>query len=406
MSFDSKKTILLEKTYFYVRASLGFQLEGTSTEKIPTNNGFYRFFVDNLQKAIGNSYVNVLYDSQDLTLQCFCSDLYMDELMSSDSSAIEDVVEELKKNTTTIIEFENGVSSALSSNHEDNVLLHADNESINSNLSSLLSSLNTKDSFYSYNQFFTVDPSQGSSNSARSFLLSFRDFVFEPLYGVYVYRLNENFFHQYTSSLPVFNFLLKNFYSNNSSNGVRCNASFTFYRPSSGIFSSTVKNVGSNSSGEISVSPSFGLKRNDIFVHFDICIEITKELYNYMVFCDNFFSDRYSFSENSIVRGSSYMDSIYLDIEPNLNSCIFSHKLDITKKFDSIQDYKLCVFAPTSLSNDMLLSISNVYVVVNGQQKTFVTAFTKVGDSFPEFHITLSGESFYHISSISFESVF
>ena len=71
MSVDSKKTILLEKTYLYVRASLGFQLEGTSTEKIPTNNGFYRFFVDNLQKAIGNSYVNILYDSQDLTLQ-FC----------------------------------------------------------------------------------------------------------------------------------------------------------------------------------------------------------------------------------------------------------------------------------------------------------------------------------------------
>lgn len=121
MAFDSKKTILLEKTYLYVRASLGFQLEGTSREKIPTNNGFYRFFVDNLQKAIGNSYVNILYDSQDLTLQCFCSDLYMDELMSSDSSAIEDVVEELKKNTSTIVEFENGVSAALASNHEDNV---------------------------------------------------------------------------------------------------------------------------------------------------------------------------------------------------------------------------------------------------------------------------------------------
>lgn len=123
MAFDSKKTILLEKTYLYVRASLGFQLEGTSTEKIPTNNGFYRFFVDNLQKAIGNSYVNILYDSQDLTLQCFCSDLYMDELMSSDSSAIEDVVAELKKNTSTIIEFETGVSSAMQSNHDDNVAI-------------------------------------------------------------------------------------------------------------------------------------------------------------------------------------------------------------------------------------------------------------------------------------------
>ena len=129
MAFDSKKTILLEKKYLYVRASLGFQLEGVSTEKIPTNNGFYRFYVDNLSKALGNSYVNILYDSQDLTLQCFCSDLYMDELMSSDSSAIEDVVEELKKNTSTILEFESGVSSALASNHEDNVVV---NTSINS----------------------------------------------------------------------------------------------------------------------------------------------------------------------------------------------------------------------------------------------------------------------------------
>lgn len=138
MAFDSKKTILLEKTYLYVRASLGFQLEGTSTEKIPTNNGFYRFFVDNLQKSIGNSYVNILYDSQDLTLQCFCSDLYMDELMSSDSSAIEDVVAELKKNTSTILEFENGVSSALQSNHEDNVVLNAKIEEFESGVSSAL----------------------------------------------------------------------------------------------------------------------------------------------------------------------------------------------------------------------------------------------------------------------------
>ena len=140
MAFDSKKTILLEKTYLYVRASLGFQLEGTSTEKIPTNNGFYRFFVDNLQKAIGNSYVNILYDSQDLTLQCFCSDLYMDELMSSDSSAIEDVVEELKKNNSTILEFENGVSSAFESNHQDNVALNAKLEEFESGVSSAMAS--------------------------------------------------------------------------------------------------------------------------------------------------------------------------------------------------------------------------------------------------------------------------
>lgn len=140
MSFDSKKTILLEKKYLYVRASLGFQLEGTSTEIIPTNNGFYRFYVDNLSKALGNSYVNILYDSQDLTLQCFCSDLYMDELMSSDSSAIEDVVEELKKNTTTIVEFENGVSSAFESNHLDNVSLNAKIEEFEAGVSSAFAS--------------------------------------------------------------------------------------------------------------------------------------------------------------------------------------------------------------------------------------------------------------------------
>ena len=140
MSVDSKKTILLEKKYLYVRASLGFQLEGTSTEVIPTNNGFYRFYVDNLSKALGNSYVNILYDSKDLAFQSFCSDLYMDELMSSDSSAIEDVVLELKKNTSKIEEFENGVSSALQSNHEDNVAISAKIDEFQSGVSASMAS--------------------------------------------------------------------------------------------------------------------------------------------------------------------------------------------------------------------------------------------------------------------------
>lgn len=149
MAFDSKKTILLEKTYLYVRASLGFQLEGTSTEKIPTNNGFYRFFVDNLQKSIGNSYVNILYDSKDLSFQSFCSDLYMDELMSSDSSAIEDVVLELQNNTSKIAEFEAGVSSALASNHEDNVAIKSSIS--NTNLLSLFSLKSLSDSPLNFN---------------------------------------------------------------------------------------------------------------------------------------------------------------------------------------------------------------------------------------------------------------
>lgn len=431
MAFDSKKTILLEKTYLYVRASLGFQLEGTSTEKIPTNNGFYRFFVDNLQKAIGNSYVNILYDSQDLTLQCFCSELYMDELMSSDSSAIEDVVAELKKNTTTIIEFETGVSSAfqsnhednvalnaklnefetgvssaLAANHEDNVLLHADNESINVNLSSLLSVLDSKVSFNSYNQYYTVNDANGTYKPGRSFLLSYHDFVYEPLFDAYIYRFNECVYQKYSSDKFRLNFRLKYLYGKESINSsLRCFNCFTFYRPSEGRYLTSENNTGSGTMGELSLSPMYN--SSDILVHVDIVIQIRKEAYDYMVFCDNSFSDRYSFSENSVIRGSSYMDSIYLDVEPNLNSCIFSHKLDITKKFNSVQDYELCVFAPTSLSTTYLNSMSYIYVVVNGQQKTFTTRFTKTGSSsFPSFYITFSGEDFYHITSISFESVF
>lgn len=188
MAFDSKKTILLEKTYLYVRASLGFQLEGTSTEKIPTNNGFYRFFVDNLQKSIGNSYVNILYDSQDLTLQCFCSDLYMDELMSSDSSAIEDVVEELKKNTTTILEFESGVSSAFESNHQDNVALNAKLEEFESGVSAAFAS-NHEDNVTSYTLLNSLVKFLSSSLTPSSFytgkiaFLPFNSFVGGANYG-------------------------------------------------------------------------------------------------------------------------------------------------------------------------------------------------------------------------------
>lgn len=183
MAFDSKKTILLEKTYLYVRASLGFQLEGTSTEKIPTNNGFYRFFVDNLQKSIGNSYVNILYDSRDLTLQCFCSDLYMDELMSSDSSAIEDVVEELKKNTTTIIEFENGVSSALQSNHEDNVLISTLLDSLKNGFIPHLNS--SMGDFFSFENFYgSVVSFLSPLGFCENFHINPDDFVLSNYHGV------------------------------------------------------------------------------------------------------------------------------------------------------------------------------------------------------------------------------
>lgn len=406
MAFDSKKTILLEKKYLYVRASLGFQLEGVSTEKIPTNNGFYRFYVDNLSKALGNSYVNILYDSQDLTLQCFCSDLYMDELMSSDSSAIEDVVAELKKNTSTILEFESGVSSALAANHEDNVLLHADNESINSKISSLTSVLDSKDSFYSYNQYYSINKSNGSKNSVRSFLLTYHDFVYEPLYDAYVYRFNDCVYQKYSVDKFSLNFRLKYLYGKEPINdSMRVHSCFTYYRPSLGNYISSTSSVGAGTMGELSLSPMY--QSNDILVHADIVIQITKQSYDYMVFCDNSFSDRYSFSKNSEIRGSSYSDTIYLDIEPNLNSCIFSHKLDITKKFDSIQDYELAICCPTSLSIEYLDSNPTIYAIVNGQQKSFNLNYSKTGSSsFPFFYITLSGEDFYHITSISFESIF
>ena len=48
MAFDANKTLLLEKQYLYVRASKGFVLEGTSTERIWTNTGYYRFLVSNV----------------------------------------------------------------------------------------------------------------------------------------------------------------------------------------------------------------------------------------------------------------------------------------------------------------------------------------------------------------------
>lgn len=405
MAFDSKKTILLEKTYLYVRASLGFQLEGTSTEKIPTNNGFYRFFVNNLQKAIGNSYVNILYDSQDLTLQCFCSDLYMDELMSSDSSAIEDVVAELKKNTTTIIEFENGVSSALAANHEDNVLLHADNESINGNLSSLLSVLDSKDSFYSFNQYYSIDSSNGRVKPLLSFLLSYHDFVYEPLYDSYVYRLNECVYQKYSSDKFSLNFRLKYLYGKESINSnVRCSSRFTYYRPSLGRYFTSNNNATFGTMGDLLFSPMY--ESNDILVHSDIVIQISKESYNYMVFCDNSFSNNYSFYERSNFGDGK--DSIFLYVEPNTTTCTFSHKLDIKKHFDTEKTYDLVVYVPTSLSTDYLTTNPKFYVFVNGSEISFpATVYTKLegGKQYYTYSMSFTGSKSYRISSISFNSI-
>lgn len=91
MAFDIKKTILLEKQYFYVKAQKGFKLQGTSSEIIPTNTGFYRFLVSNLTFALGNSYIDVIYDSTDMTFQAYCSDLFMENVQNTVTVAVENM---------------------------------------------------------------------------------------------------------------------------------------------------------------------------------------------------------------------------------------------------------------------------------------------------------------------------
>lgn len=91
MAFDAKKNILLEKQYFYVKAQKGFKLQGTSTEIIPTNTGFYRFLVANLTFALGNSYIDVIYDSTDMTFQAYCSDLFMENVQNTVTVAVENM---------------------------------------------------------------------------------------------------------------------------------------------------------------------------------------------------------------------------------------------------------------------------------------------------------------------------
>lgn len=404
MAFDSKKTILLEKTYLYVRASLGFQLEGTSTEKIPTNNGFYRFFVDNLQKAIGNSYVNILYDSQDLTLQCFCSDLYMDELMSSDSSAIEDVVEELKKNTSSIVEFESGVSSALASNHEDNVLLHADLNSISSfsnNLYDTAKNLCTP-SFKWFPQFGHVfmeyvSPSDFVKSYNGLYVATFKrtfDITSSPfakaLSGGFQFVLDFGFNLPdglsigYGQNVVIYDSLNKSFFSSVKSDSKSTSSSYSYV---------TLCSIDTASDKKFIASYVFS-------------VSIPSELYNIMVFRQNSFSDNYSFYERS--NFGTGKDSIFLYVEPNSTTCIFSHKLDIKKHFDSEKTYDLTVYVPTSLSADYLNTIPSIYVFVNGSEISFpATLYTKLegGKKYYTYSLSFTGSNSYRISSISFNSI-
>ena len=117
MAFDASKTILLEKQYLYIKASKGFQLEGTNIERVWVNTGYYRFLVDNVAKALSNSYVKVLYDSSDIDFIAYCSDLFLEEIQNTVVVAIENLqsyVEEFyDRNHEDISELSEGLSGAL-----------------------------------------------------------------------------------------------------------------------------------------------------------------------------------------------------------------------------------------------------------------------------------------------------
>ena len=117
MALNASKTILLEKQYLYVKASKGFQLEGTNIEKIWVNTGYYRFLVDNVAKAHSNNYVNILYDSSDIDFIAYCSDLFMEEIQNSVVTAVENLETYLQQfaqqNHDDIIDLSQGLSGAL-----------------------------------------------------------------------------------------------------------------------------------------------------------------------------------------------------------------------------------------------------------------------------------------------------
>lgn len=334
MAFDSKKTILLEKTYLYVRASLGFQLEGTSTEKIPTNNGFYRFFVDNLQKAIGNSYVNILYDSNDLTLQCFCSDLYMDELMSSDSSAIEDVVAELKKSNDTILEFENGVSSAFESNHLDNVALNAKLEEFESGVSSALAAnhldnqvisnalINSNENFTSngivpcvtddasFFRFSSLNVNVDVSDFSKCYKGKTRFGNFKKVH----FDCNSKIIDNLTIYLSFCSF---NYFSSLFSQNIKIYYSMKYINPSNeNIVKQGVFELGSSSTTEKVFLLNASFLYNSTLLSLDLNIFIDDIVYNALVF----YSYDKKFLNNCFIGGSSPV--LVLNGVGNLSSCL------------------------------------------------------------------------------------
>lgn len=107
-----KKTILLEKKYLYVRAQKGFQLTGVSTETFPIQTGFYLFHVENVAQTLGNSYVDITYQDDDLSFDAYCSDLYLNEVQSSPVVAVENLEDVVTAGFT-------GLSDAMSAQNQN-----------------------------------------------------------------------------------------------------------------------------------------------------------------------------------------------------------------------------------------------------------------------------------------------
>ena len=197
MAFDTSKTILLEKQYLYVRASKGFQLEGTSTERIWTNTGYYRFLVDNVAKSIGNSYVKVIYDSSDIDFIAYCSDLFMEEIQNSIVTAVENLEtylqqfaeqnhEDIGDLQTALDDLSTGLSGALESLVKKSFLTGFDVEQVvsmsSSNYVNLAMASVGDSKVYGFIGFepFSSNGSYGKSgfrdtNSNRKYILIFPD---------------------------------------------------------------------------------------------------------------------------------------------------------------------------------------------------------------------------------------
>ena len=117
MALTSKKKLMLEKQYLYVKASMGFQLEGMNVEKVWVNTGYYRFLVENVAKALSNSYINIWYDPNDIDFIAYCSDLFMEEIQNTVVTAVENLETYLQQfaqqNHEDITDLSEGLSGAL-----------------------------------------------------------------------------------------------------------------------------------------------------------------------------------------------------------------------------------------------------------------------------------------------------